>query len=376
MSAVKKYALGATLALAGGLLAVGVAHAHRSAPIAVGAAHAQLSSYDQVPCGTNLTTVSVTAGTTYALEDGCTYSGASSSQGAVLNVGANDVTITNYGSGSLPVIHHQASYGSDIAVSGTGDKVGNVRLTGTGYPGDGDNDYEIGVDVTGSNGTFDNIKLEGAGSPPAPDPLYAGIYLESSARDNTVDDIYVNDLDALNPGNLGSGAFGVLLWGSKNTVENSTFDNQEIRSTAYGYDGSGVEVYGSASDNVIEHNTGRNDNSFSELGTDTPNAAPTGNEYLANTYTGSTTQSEGFVTTRGSGDTANGPVHDTIMKGNKITDAETTSYDWKQGDGTLLALSGNTFSYPGGVVLSTDGGCVNNGGDTVDAGSVQGGCIP
>lgn len=349
------YALGVTLALTGALLAPA-------------AAHAQVSPYEQVSCGTNLATVKVTAGITYALQDGCTYSGG----GVVLHVNANDVTITNYGSGSLPVIHHKDNYGSDIAVSGTGDEVENVRLTGTGYPGDGDNDYELGIDVTGSNGTFRNVKLNGAGKP---DPLYAGIFLESPATKNTVDDIDVDEVDAFNPSNLGSGAFGLLVWGSNNTIENSTFDNQEIHSTVYGYDGSAVEVYGRASDNLIKDNTGDNDNNFSELGTGTPSKAPAGNEYLDNTYTGSTAKAEGFITTRGSGDTVNGPVYDTILNGNHVFDAQTTSYDWKQGDGTLIALKDNTFSYPGGVALYTDGGCVNNGGNTIKAGSVQGGCI-
>jgi hypothetical protein len=356
LPAVTRYALGITLAVTSALLAPA-------------AANAQVRPYNQVSCGTNLSTVKVTAGTTYALEDGCSYSGS----GVVLHVNANDVTITNYGSGSLPVIHHKDNYGSDIAVSGTGDEVENVRLTGTGYPGDGNNDYELGIDVTGSSGTFRDVQLNNSGKP---DSLYAGIFLESSATKNTVEDVAVNNIDAFNPSNLGSGAFGVLIWGSSNTIENSTFDNQEIFSTVYGYDGSGVELYGSASHNVIKDNTGNNDNSFSELGTDTPSKAPTGNEYLDNTYTGSATKGEGFVTTRGSGDTQNGPVFDTIMTGNNVTDAETTSYDWKQGNGTLLALEDNTFNYPGGTALYTDGGCVNDGGNIVKAGSVQGGCIP
>ena len=373
MRTITKYALCSGLVLAGGLLlAPELVHSHRAADSASEAGAAQ----QLVRCGTNLANVSATAGTTYALEDGCTYSGAGNSQGTLLNVAANNVTITSYGSGNLPVIKHNGSYGSDIAVSGKGDKIENVRLTGTGYSGQGDNDYEIGVDVTGSNDTFYNLKFEGAGNPPAPDPLYAGIYLESSASNNTVNDIYVNDVDALNPSNLGSGAFGVLLWGSNNTIKNSTFNNQDVKSSVYGYDGSGVEVYGSASNNLIEGNTGYNDNSFSELGTDTPSKAPTGNQYLDNKYTGAKSGDEGFITTRGSGDTANGPVHDTIMKGNTVTNAQTTSYAWKNGDGTLLSLANNTFNDPGHTALSSDGGCVNSGGNHVKAGSVQGGCIP
>jgi hypothetical protein len=286
--------------------------------------------------GTSLTTVRVKAGTTYELATGAQYTG-------TLNVDADDVTVQGYGNGSPPVLTRHVQ-GSDIVVSGDGDTVRSLRVTGQGY--DGKNGYIVGVGVTGRDDAITQISAYG--------DLYAGVYFEQTSSAGTVSDSVIDHCDALNPQHLSSGAFGVLLWGTHNTVEDNTIKNQVTASPVYGTDGSAVEVY-HGRDNIIRDNTGSNDAAFTELG----GTGAAGNSYIGNTFTGP----GDFLITRGSGDKVNGPVLDTIVSGNRA-DGEIVSYAWRAGDGTLLTLTGDTITMPGKIALWTDGGYINDGGNT------------
>lgn len=289
----------------------------------------------RVAPGTNLATVRVRPGWTYELAAGATYTG-------TLQVGAAGVTIQGAGSGPWPVITRH-SYGSDIEVTGRGDTIRWLRLTGLGYSGK--NGYILGVAVMGVDAAITDVRAYGN--------LYAGVFFEASATGGVLSRSTVNHCDALNPRRLSTGAFGVLLSGSHATVEDNTLDNQTTPSPVYGTDGSAVEVY-RGRDNVIKDNTAANDVAFTELG----GAGAMGNTYIGNTFAGP----GDFLITRGSGDKVNGPVFRTTMTGNHVK-GEVVSYGWRPGDGTLLTLAGDTVSVPGGVALWTDGGYVNGGGN-------------
>jgi hypothetical protein len=295
----------------------------------------------QIKPGTSLSAVQVTAGGTYELAAGGQYTG-------TLDVDADDVTVQSYGSGRWPVLTRH-SYGSDIEISGRGDTVRWLRITAQGY--DGKNGYIVGVGVSGAQATITDVSVYGE--------LYAGVYFERPAADGTLSHSVIDHCDGLNPRHLSSGAFGVLLWGTRNTVEDNTIENQSTASPVYGTDGSAVEVY-HGRDNIIRDNTGSNDTAFTELG----GAGAAGNAYIGNTFTGP----GDFLITRGSGDTANGPVLGTVVTGNQA-DGEVVSYGWRPSDGTLLTLTGNTIAVPGKTALWTDGGYVN-GGDNVFTGKV------
>jgi hypothetical protein len=289
-----------------------------------------------LPPGTNLSTVHVRAGHTYELASGATYTG-------TLTIAANGVTVQNAGRGRWPVITRH-SYGSDIHIAGRHDTVRWLRLTGQGYAGP--NGYIIGVAVTGQDAMVTRIRAYGS--------LYAGVFFEASATGGVLSRSVIDHCDALNPAHPGSGAFGVLLWGSHNTITGNAISNQRTPSPVYGTDGSAVEVY-HGRDNVISRNTGANDDAFTELG----GAGATGNVYLGNTFAGP----GDFLITRGSGDKTDGPVLDTTMIGNRAR-GEVVSYDWRPGDGTLLRMRGNAISVPGGTALWADGGLVNDGGNS------------
>ncbi len=302
--------------------------------------HARLlsSTITQIPPGTSLSSVHPAAGGTYEFKRGATYTG-------TLNITADNVTIRNYGTGLYPVLA-RSSEGNIISVSGSNDHVANIRLVGHGYqsvPGCGSAKtagYEVGVDITGGHDSVNAVIAYGN--------LYAGIYVETAGSYATISDSEFNDVNGLNPGNLGAGAFGILLWGSHNTITGDKFLNQSTCSPDFGTDGSGVEIY-HGSNNLITRSTGANDSDFTELG---------GAGATANTYSGNTFNGPGeFLVTRGSGDSADGPVHNTVLTGN-VAHGKVVSYDYRSGDGTLLTMKNNHVTS-----LSQDGGYVDQGGN-------------
>jgi hypothetical protein len=319
------------------LPAAATAAAGAAALMATTPATAATTAMIKVAPGTSLGSIHPAAGSTYAFARGATYSG-------TLSITANNVTIRNYGSGRYPVFSRTTD-GNDIRVTGSNDRITNIRLTGHGYDavkGCGSAktaDYEVGIDIAGKNDTVHDVLAYGN--------LYAGVYVETQGSYATISGSDFNDVNALNPGNLGSGAFGVLLWGDHNTITNDTFDNQSTCSPDYGTDGSGVEIY-YGSYNLIEHSSGKNDSDFTELG---------GSGATSNSYTDNTFAAPGeFLVTRGSGD-GDGPVYKTTLTGN-VAHGQVVSYAWQSGDGTLLTMKNNHVSK-----LSQDGGYVDEGGN-------------
>jgi hypothetical protein len=314
--------------------------ADRPADTGFKAAAMRSPSIVRIPPGRSLSSVHPRAGTTYEFRRGATYTG-------TLAVAADEVRITNYGTGRYPTFS-RSTEGSVVVLSGRGDRVAGIRLTGHGYravPGCGrarTAGYEVGIDITGSRDTVHSVVVYGN--------LYAGVFVETAGSYATISGSEFTRVNALNPDSLGSGAFGVLLWGSHNTISADKFTDQSTCSPDYGKDGSGVEIYhGSA--NLIEHCTGRNDSDFTELG----GAGASDNRYVANQFAAPGE----FLVTRGSGDKADGPVRNTTMIGD-VVHGRVVSYDWRAGDGTLLTMK---QSHVGS--LSVDGGYVNGGGNTV-----------
>ena len=291
----------------------------------------------RVPPGTPLQSVHPQPEHTYLFRRGASYTG-------TLTVSADNVIIDAYGTGRYPVFS-RASAGNDVVLSGTSDYLSHIRLTGHGYravPRCGPArtaGYEVGVDISGQRDTVSSVYVYGN--------LYAGVYVEPYGGYATITHSVFDRVDALNPAGFGSGAFGVLLWGNHNTVSWDTFKNQGTCSPVYGRDGSGVEIY-HGSYNLIEHSTGRNDTDFTELG----GRGATTNTYLDNTFAAPGQ----FLVTRGSGDTADGPVANTIVIGN-VAHGAVVSYDWRPGEGPLLIMRDDHVA-----ALSQDGGYQNRGG--------------
>ena len=319
------------------LLAVAAAPvaADRGSPMALAA-----STTTRIAPGTSLSFIHVRAGRSYAFKRGASYTG-------TLNISANDVTIGSYGAGRYPVFTRRW-FGDDILVSGSRDHISDIRLTGTGYravPGCGPAKtagYEIGIDISGTGDVITSVRAYGN--------LYAGIYVEAAGSHAVIRQSVFNHVNSLNPSSLGSGAFGILLAGSSNRLDHDIFTNQRTCSPDYGRDGSGVEIYG-GSGNLVEHSTGRDDVDFTELG---------GSRAAANIYLDDTFSAPGeFLVTRGSGDRANGPVHNTVLTGD-VAHGAVVSYAWRSGDGTLLTMRNSHVSS-----LSQDGGYVNAGGNTI-----------
>ena len=321
---------------------------------------ANAAAVTKVPCGTSLTSLRPTAGSTLELSRNCTFKTA-------LTITANSVTVTSYGSGSLPVIMRNTD-GAAVSLYGSRDTIKNLTLIGvaprswfcggmTTPAGHVD-----GVDVyPGATGDIiTNITATA---------FYAGVYIMAGASGNTVQNSTLkNNIELDTNSSSGSaGAFGVLLWGNNNTVHNNNIDGNQACSLAYGRDGSAIEVFG-GSGNAIDSNTTWNNNTFVELGSYSQGIA-SGNSFTANSVSdgpgglGST-----FLVTRGSAD-QDGPVYNTTVASNTVNltkpgDQGAVSYAWQPGDGTLLTLTGNYLNLGTNQVLYEDGGYVDGGGNT------------
>ena len=321
---------------------------------------ASAATVTKVPCGTSLTSLRPTAGSTLELSRSCTYK-------TFLTIRANSVIVTSYGSGSLPVIMRNTD-GAAVSLYGSRDTIRNLTLIGvaprtwlcggTTTPAGHVDGVDIYPGATGDNVT--NITATG---------FYAGVYIMAGASGNFVQNSTLKNNIELDTNNASgsAGAFGVLMWGDGNTVDNNNIDGNQACSIAYGRDGSAVEVFG-GSGNVVNSNTAWNDNAFIELGSYSGGIA-SGNSVIGNSISdgpgglGST-----FLVTRGSADN-DGPVYSTTVSSNTVNlpkqgDQGVVSYAWQSGDGTLLTLTGNYLNLGKNQALYEDGGYVDGGGNT------------
>jgi len=312
----------------------------------------------KVPCRGALSTLKPTAGSTIQLSRGCTYTDS-------LTIRSDHVTVTAYGSGSAPVVT-RGTDGAVISLYGSHDTVKYLTLSGVAprtwtcggkaTPAGHVDGVDIYPGATGN--TITSVTATG---------FYAGVYIMAGATGDIVQNsVLRNNLELDTNNSSGSaGAFGVLLWGDGNTVQNNKIYGNQACSLAYGRDGSAVEIYG-GSNNVIAGNTMANDTAITELGSYSGHIA-TGNSYTGNSVSDGSGQGITFFVTRGSGD-PDGPVHDTTVAGNTVTltkadDQGVVSYDWVNGDGTLLTLTGNDLNLGSNQVLYEDGGYVDGGGN-------------
>jgi len=209
--------------------------------------------------------------------------------------------------------------GAAISLSGSHDTVKNLTLSGVApriwtcggkaTPAG----HVDGVDIyPGSTGnTITSVTATG---------FYADVYIMAGATGNIVQNSTLRNNLELDTNNSSgsSGAFGVLLWGDGNAVQNNKIYGNQACSLAYGRGGSAVEIYG-GSNNVITGNTMANDTAITELGSYSGHIA-TGNSYTGNSASDGSGQGITFFVTRGSGD-PDGPVHDTTVSGNTADQA-------------------------------------------------------
>jgi hypothetical protein len=337
---------------------VGSHRAGKFLPDAFTSVKAPITSGD-VPCGTALSAVTPATGSTVMLKSGCTYSKS-------LVIRASNVTVTSYGTGHRPVVT-LSSNGAATEVFGTHDKIENLSLHGVAPrlwscggkktpAGDGNG---IELEPGSADDTISAVSATG---------FYAAVYVMAGSAGNLIkSSTFTSNLQLnVNSSAGSSGAFGVLLQGNGNTVEDNTITNNQACSLAYDQDGSAVEIYG-GSHNLITGNKASNDNAFTELGSYAGHIA-TKNIFTGNTVTdGANSQPVTFLITRGAADSF-GPVIDTVAARNKVTltkagDQGAVSYAWRTGEGTLLTLTDNDLNLGTRQALYEDGGYVNGGGN-------------
>ena len=200
------------------------------------------------------------------------------------------VFVGAYGSGPPPLIH---SGRTCVSITGS-----FVRLTGVAIR----NCSGAGVSLVGSFDRIDHTWIGGTS---------AGIDVAPGSRSDQLlhNRLIGNDRMAVltpTPRNDDSGAFGILLRGTRTLVAHNLIQGSDAFSYDYGRDGSAVEVYGGR-DNVIVRNVAVDDHAFTELG----NPQSAGNTYAYNLFV-SHAPTATFLVTRGA-QNAFGPVRGTSV---------------------------------------------------------------
>lgn len=206
------------------------------------------------------------------------------------------IRISTYGAGDLPVVT-----GGRSCVRIEGD---HVEIDGL----SAESCTWAGFEIDGSNVTLTNSRATGNA---------AGVVIgtKSDHARVTSNMILGNNVMSVNTPDISdddSGAFGVLLNGTRTEVIGNVFWGHAADSYDYGTDGSAVEIFDS-SGNIVLSNTAFDNDTFVEAG----GAASRDNTIAYNAILSSLPDAHGIVT-RGRGDTTFGPVKDTVLDNNTL----------------------------------------------------------
>lgn len=251
------------------------------------------------------------AGDKLLLKKGCIWEGRLTLTES--GTSTENVLVSNYGIGELPLIISSTNGASSIQISGSYITIDGLYLRQTSSVLDAGclNNPKgqingVSFESGATNNTLKNSKIEGG---------YAGVFLKSGSNRNQVlnnqflNNTMMSPLDTSSDND--AGAFGVLIHGDDNKISNNTFSGQDACSYDYGRDGSAVEVYGGQR-NVISYNIARNSDAFTELG----NSRSQDNTFAYNLYSSSLGKSI-FLVTRGGG-SGYGPVLRTKAYNNTV----------------------------------------------------------
>lgn len=262
-----------------------------------------------------VSSTTLAAGDTVLLRRGGNWSGGlavrgSGSASALIAIGA-------YGTGARPIVkgHTEAC----VDLPGNYIRVQDLQI---GVAADAGRCSWAGVKVTGDHNKVLSNLITGAG---------AGVFIAPSADSTEVTQnelVDNNHMTVVTPGGSDdSGAFAVLLQGNDSDIGWNRISGSIAKADDFGgLDGAAVEIfYGSR--NVIHHNISEDNETFTELGTDTkdPDGVSTGNVFEYNSVFGAKTR--GGIVTRGAQD-VNGPVLGTVFRNNslRLSNAESEGF--------------------------------------------------
>ncbi|MGI8459404.1 MAG: right-handed parallel beta-helix repeat-containing protein [Propionibacteriaceae bacterium] len=243
------------------------------------------------------------------------------------------VQVRAYGGGARPIITGGSSC---VSVSGSYVTISYVHAKGCDW---------AGFEVSGDHVTLTSVSASGS---------VAGVSVTKKSTDARVlsSNIYNNTKMSVltkSPAWDDSGAFGVVLNGTRTEIGYNTITGHEAFSYDFGTDGSAVEIYES-SDNLIHHNLIEQSSGF-ELGGKTSR----GNVFAFNQLYSTKATSEGFVT-RGGGDQF-GPVKDTLFANNSfyLTGARSKGLICYAGCNSAILTARNNIVVARGSTVWTDG---------------------
>lgn len=266
---------------------------------------------------------SLLPGDSLLLKRGCTWTG--TLEAKWVGTADSPITISAYGSGSLPTIQNAGNYASHVRVSGSYQIIEDLFLKKTNPildPNCQNQGYGWYWGFGFANGSsYNTVRYSKATG------MTAGVYINDDSHHNKIlnNELYGNNVMGTldTTPNNDVGAWGINLHGTDNEIAyNYLHDNYSVCSYDYGYEGSAIELF-KAQRNNIHHNKSINDKVFSELGGDALRKSED-NTFAYNLYTSNKSGSE-FLVVTGYGDTVFGPVLRTRMFNNTIHLTHSTS---------------------------------------------------
>jgi parallel beta-helix repeat protein len=276
---------------------------------------------------TKANSVSLLAGDGVLLKRGCIFNRQSLTAGWS-GTAANNIIVSAYGTGNMPIIESDINGTEIIKISGNYITVENIYTRALPPARDSNclnnpEGYILGFAIqSGARfNTIRNAKASGA---------WAGIDVKKGSSFNKIlnntlsDNTMMSPLDGGGQGVSGgsgdAGAFGIVLHGSDNEIAHNTISGSNACSHDYFWDGAAIEIYGDvgyeASRNSIHHNKASQSDAFSELGINTVGGKADDNIFAYNTFVSNLTDSI-FLNTRGVGNSY-GPVYRTKVYNNSV----------------------------------------------------------
>ncbi|WP_410659948.1 choice-of-anchor Q domain-containing protein [Amycolatopsis sp. lyj-112] len=252
-----------------------------------------------------VSSTTLTPGDTVLLRRGGNWPGGLAVKGS--GTSSAPITIGAYGTGARPIVKGNTEACVDLP--GNDIRVQDLQV---GVAANDGRCSWAGVKVSGDRNKVLSNLITGAG---------AGVFIAPSADGTEItqnDLVDNNHMTVVTPGGKDdSGAFAILVHGNGSDIGWNRISGSIAKADDFGgLDGAAVEIfYGSR--NVVHHNISEDNETFTELGTDTkdPDGVSTGNVFEYNAIFGAKTR--GGIITRGAED-SNGPVFGTVFRNNSL----------------------------------------------------------
>jgi hypothetical protein len=298
--------------------------------------------------------LSLSPGDTVHLKRGSTFTGAGGTGSSALTLGntggttdngtsGSPVTVTDYGTGNLPILQNTGQYSNVVNVYSDWTTVENILVRDTSSSVNG---QEGGITL---RSTSDHATVSGI------EATQVGLGVILAGTNGRATDSYVHDLKMVVNTSGGDDDYGaVCFWNENhnNEIDNNHGENCSASSFDYGTDGGFVEVWSKGDNLSVHHNLIEDTDGMMEMGGPGTGSSAVGIRYHDNVALGSNGMclhmSGSFAMT----------LSDIRIENNSIYDMSATDKFFQCVSGvttTKLKFRNNAYKSNVGIITSTNG---------------------